>query len=141
MYGIDSLPPSYYEERLAADHASRLAARQSAHLAAQARRLEEQKAHLATCPSQKSSMPCPQNLTQALLQRPALSHSGSNGIMGGIFQGFVRAKEGRSGTSTPKETSPVTTPGASTDGRLTREEYDAWCKGRKREEAMPAFYY
>ncbi|EGP85136.1 unnamed protein product [Zymoseptoria tritici ST99CH_1A5] len=165
MYNVDSLPPSYYEERLLADQAARLAKQQTQqkqHLADHTARLS---AHLPHCTAQKSSMPCPQSLTFALSQQrpsmsrvPSSSGGGGGGVLGGIFQGFVkvRKEEGRwsgastSGTCTPtaKETSPVTTPGVGggmrEDGRMTREEYDAWHRGRKRDcevGAMPAFYH
>jgi len=88
---MDHLPPTYIEERLAADEAKRLAALQQE--AIQQRAQQAQKQQIT-----------PRNLTQALLQRPPLSRPNSSGFLGGIYQGFVRAA-----SASP---SPLPSPGA-----------------------------
>ncbi|TKA71297.1 hypothetical protein B0A55_07588 [Friedmanniomyces simplex] len=75
---MDHLPPSYIEERLAADEAKRLAAQQQEAM--------QQKAQQA----QRQPQATPRNLTQALLQRPPLSRPNSSGFLGGIYQGFAK---------------------------------------------------
>ncbi|KAK0306597.1 hypothetical protein LTR82_016255 [Friedmanniomyces endolithicus] len=75
---MDHLPPTYIEERLAADEAKRLAALQQEAIQQRAQQAKQQQI-------------TPRNLTQALLQRPPLSRPNSSGFLGGIYQGFMRA--------------------------------------------------
>lgn len=136
---VDTFPPTYTEAREAADLAKRLAKVQEQQQRAQ---MASVSAKLHSPSSQDySTKPAshqPHSLGQALLQRPALSRTGSNSVLGGIFQSLATtrssspfgAKESVSGTSTPAQT-PLLTP----TKMVTQAELEAAMAAEKKRDA------
>lgn len=116
MFPVDTIPAHYYEERQAADQAKRLA------------KLQEQQIQERAQAAQKAAHP--QNLTQALLQRPPLSRPVSSSVLGNIFQGFVKAASQQNSPVMSPAMSPATTPSAKV---MTREEHEALIAEKKRD--------
>jgi hypothetical protein len=113
MYTIDSLPTPYFEERSAAEAAQR-AQEQNA----KAQAISVAAALKASSSQHGGSEARAQKLLQH--QRPPLSRpvsTGGGGVLGNIFQGFVRttsqspppsgSKGAASGSSTPVTTPPA----------------------------------
>lgn len=122
MFPVDSLPTAYCEERSAAE-AARLAARQQEEVLRKAQQAKQQPQQLE-----------PQNLTQAVLQRPQLARPGA-GVMGNIFQGFVRAASAspsRSPSHTPAPT-PSQEKSASASMAAVSEEMEKYIAEKKRD--------
>ncbi|EMC94270.1 hypothetical protein BAUCODRAFT_36738 [Baudoinia panamericana UAMH 10762] len=95
MFPGDSMPAIYFEER-SADQKLKFERQQQ-------EAMQKAQRHLQAPQPQK---PAPQNLTQAILQRPPLSRPVSTGVFGNIFQGFVKVA---SPISSPAH-SPCATP-------------------------------
>ena len=104
MFPVETLSPTYYEERTAAEAAKRLAQQQQeAALQAQTK---------APTASQQSR---PSNVHAALSQPPPLSSPGSSSVLGSIFQGLVKRAPNSPASSTPAFTPPrAHSPAAST---------------------------
>ncbi|KAK3625433.1 hypothetical protein LTR56_020436 [Elasticomyces elasticus] len=117
---MDLLPPTYIEERLAADEAKRLAALQQEMLQHKAQQAREQQI-------------TPRNLTQALLRRPPLSRPNSSGVLGGIYQGFVKAASaGPSPLVSPLST-PCATPPPGMNKQVNSAEMERLIAEQKRD--------
>ena len=83
MFPVESLPAAYLEERSAAEKERFAKLQQEAMQRAQDQQKRVQ--------SMQQRIPTPQNITQQLLQRPPLSRPNDSGVLGNIFQGFVKA--------------------------------------------------
>ncbi|KAK5116164.1 hypothetical protein LTR62_008490 [Meristemomyces frigidus] len=127
MFPGEMMPASYIEDRTAADDAARFAKLQQE---AMRRAQEQQKATQAQQQQQRTPY-TPQNLTQQLLSRQPMASPGSSGLMGNIFQGFVRAASASPSPSQSQCTTP--TPAQSHTMQITVAEMERRMKEKERD--------
>ncbi|KAK4565857.1 hypothetical protein LTR86_003706 [Recurvomyces mirabilis] len=137
MFPVESLPAAYLEERSAADQERFAKLQQEAMQRAQdqQKRLQQPQSQQQ---QQQQRIPTPHNITQQLLQRPPLSRPNSSGVLGNIFQGFVKAA---SASPSPCQ-STCTTPTPGQAKQITTAELERIVAEQKRDAdicAMPVW--
>ncbi|KAF2721117.1 hypothetical protein K431DRAFT_303764 [Polychaeton citri CBS 116435] len=139
MFPVDSLPPQYCEDRIAADKAKRDMERQRQLVA-----LEEAAKQIHQITSQqRHQQQQPSSLSDAMRQqRPPLSRPASSSFLGNVFQGFVKAR------SSPPTTPSTRTPSPSNQKQLgdgfptaagSKKPVDSTEQKRKRDEDLLCF--